>query len=237
MNAIPARLSASSTDEDLLAAVTRRPETLSIAKAEMDAAYRSISSLPIAENLGLFGWWAKVCTALDAARPAHTADQRALLEATRFAAAKQLRITLDARDALQAVLADRLTKEDLEILQTRDPAPGTRMALIRPVMAKYPGLAAWQARRDKEAAAAAASQHGDAERLQQAQDSRQAVSRMAAAQTLLRRLAADGVHLTAAKGSILAHPASMLSPEYRAAVAEHRVELLALLSAAPEALA
>jgi hypothetical protein len=239
MNAISARLSAQSSDEDFARALQAMPGLLHATQAEAERAFNLLARTPFAANLRLPEFWTLVQVARRRARDeAYVARNPADLQ-QRAAVIGQLKILMRARDEMAAVVSDlaRLTPAEARELEARDLLPEPRMAAVRALSVRHAGLAAWSERRDAEAAEDDARQMASTAQLQAAQEAERQQAAAAAARTLLRRLAADGVSLTVSRGELLAHPPAMLTPDHRAAIATHRADLLEVLSAKPEAVA
>jgi hypothetical protein len=111
--------------------------------------------------------------------------------------------------------------------------PRAPTAEQRDIIAGFPALAAWHARREAQIAEAESRDADDRERArvehEAAQAEAAAAERAAIVTGLVRRLAASGITLAATHKGITARPAELLTDGERVLIREHRDALLAVL--------
>lgn len=225
---------ADAPDDVLLDWYRRNPRLVATIQTEAVQFYTGLARGPFLQALGLDVFWLGVCE--ETARIARgTAATGAVPLTIEMEGMKRFRIALDARNVLEAIVRDlsAMVPQEAAALHNASVAAASGRN-PREIVRRYPGLAAWQARRDAKAAAAAEFQQ-EVHRQQGERDrARNAEVKAAAARDLLGRLLGRGLALTVSKTGISARPATLLTAADREAIAAHRDEMAALLSAPAE---
>jgi hypothetical protein len=234
------RLSAESSDADLLAAIQRNPGLLGSVHAEASRAQHRITqngSLSPAE-LGVSEFWADASWRYRAALPREQPGMAVDLALWHAASVTALRIILHARDALVGLAADLPLLGHADLMALRGQIQGEHLAvLMAGIAAKAPGLARWQELRRAAAEAAQARQEEQRARQAEGAAADLAAKRTAAALEVLRKLAGEGLRLSAGNGGILVHPSVLLSDAERGSIREYLGELLEMLTPPAELVA
>jgi hypothetical protein len=219
-------------EADLLAALRAAPNLLETTQTEASAAFNAIMRFPFTPRLGVADYWGSVAAQSAAVRPKPHAAFPAEFRAQQAAMVASLRLALDARDLLVAVLNDLRNLSSGEVMrlnQNRD-CPGLANQAVHDVMMARPGTAAFQKRRNAELAHRAEQSEQMRARQSEAARVQREQERRSAACALVRHLAQGGVTLAVDGARVTVRPLSLVQPADRAAIADLRTELLALLS-------
>jgi hypothetical protein len=229
-------LKADAADDVLREALRQRADLVESVQAGAVSAHRAIMRAPFASVLGVAEFFDRFTQATNLRRafPGAFPAQHKAAEDARIA---QLRLAIDARDVLLAVLDDVgkiSTTEALNLGRAAAMAsgsPANAVQRVRAVMSAHPGLAALQARRDADLQRLAEAQQLQQDRQRTMADAQRAQDRMEAARVLLRRLARGGVSLSSSADGIAARPAGIMTAADIAEVKALRAEMVALLDA------